>query len=307
MRAISLVALGLLSSLTAAHAGTVTAFSDRATFEAGFNSVSTEDFGPYSGSASDHYKRHFECLNVRDQRHFHSQSWRHRCRSDVFNAHPGGSIPSTSTITHFFGSGVILSSVRGTSTNFYGDRNLTVSFDTPQAGFGFDTSLSYAKLRCHHQLRGRAEPDFSYAFSTPPDHRRILSDLLRLGEFGGGHHLGSHRFEPIRHDRPELCARQFHVFGFAGPRSCGPAALRLGPRWFGSVRLAPKDKDSSSTRRLMATGCSVRLSEAWRSAIRDTAGCGWCAGRRGHAPRSTAARRGTPRPSAYSGRTPPQG
>src|SRR5262245_4043823 len=37
-----------------------------------------------------------------------------------------------------------------------------------------------------------------------------------------------------------------------------------------------------------------------------TAGCGWCAGRRGHAGRWNIARRGIPRPSTYSGCRPPQ-
>ena len=166
MRMISLVALGVLSSLTAAHAGTVTAFSDRATFEAGFNSVTTEDFGPYYGSGltitsgvlntSTYATNGTFTVNPGDI-----------VAGVTFSTTPGGLYTFNLDSNYFF-SGAILSSVRGTSTNFYGNRNLTVSFDTPQAGFGFDTSILMRSFDVTINFASGPSQTFSYAFSTNP-------------------------------------------------------------------------------------------------------------------------------------------
>jgi hypothetical protein len=84
----------------------------------------------------------------------------------TFSTTPGG-LYTFNLDTNYFFSGAILSSVRGTSTNFYGNRDLTVSFDAPQAGFGFDTSFLMRSFDVTINFASGPSQTFSYAFSTP--------------------------------------------------------------------------------------------------------------------------------------------
>ena len=230
MRVIFLFALGLLSSLTAAHAGTVTVFSDRAAFESGFNSVTTEDFGPYYGSgltitsgvlnASTYATNGTFTVNPGDI-----------VAGVTFSTAPGALYSFNLDLNYFF-SGALLSSLRSTGT-----RDLTVSFDFAAGRLRLRHEFSDAELRCHDQLRVGAEPDIQLCLPAARCPRGILPDLLRLGEFGGGHNLGGHRIEPHRHERPELRARQFRFFCRRHDAcSCGPPALRHRPRWIWLAR-----------------------------------------------------------------------
>jgi hypothetical protein len=167
MRVISLVALGVLASFTAAHAGTVTEFADRATFEAGFNSVSTEDFGDYGSSTS--------TLTIASGVLNASTS----ATNGIVTVNPGDFVAGVTFSTpvgtaaffnldrNYFFSGMILSSLRGTSTSYYGTRDLTVSFDAPQAGFGFDTSILMRSFDVTINFASGPSQTFSYAFPTP--------------------------------------------------------------------------------------------------------------------------------------------
>ena len=162
MRAISLVVLGLLSSLTVAHAGTVTEFSDRAAFESGFNSVTTEDFGDYGSSTS--------TLTIASGVLNASTS----ASNGIVTVNPGDFVAGVTFSTpvgtgaffnldrNYFFSGMILSSLRSTGT-----RDLTVSFDTPQAGFGLDTSYLMRSFDVTINFASGPSQTFSYAFPTP--------------------------------------------------------------------------------------------------------------------------------------------
>ena len=160
MRVTFLFALGLLSSLTAAHAGTVTVFSDRAAFESGFNSVTTEDFGPYYGSGLTITSG---VLNASTY-----------ATNGTFTVNPGdivagvtfstapGALYSFNLDSNYFFSGALLSSLRSTGT-----RDLTVSFDSPQAGFGFDTSFLMRSFDVTINFVSGPSQTFSYAFPLP--------------------------------------------------------------------------------------------------------------------------------------------
>lgn len=119
----------LAVSVSAASAGTITSFTDRSAFESGYSSVVVEDFG--------------------DTYHFPISSGVLNSSTNEAGIVPGQIVDGVTFSTEV-GSGNFFNidcCFGGNGTPFLdsvvGDNNLTVTFDTAQSGFGFDTYSAF--------------------------------------------------------------------------------------------------------------------------------------------------------------------